>query len=140
MRKIFTYVIAATALMVSVSSGASNRPWLFQNVLIEDVIFSSANGNVALSIIMSHSNAVDGQSYNCPATDQYRVVGIVNGSVSGLQKALLSTALSAQAQGTPVDVMVKGGSCHNGSNWGEHASDLPVGLGMELHGIRVRSD
>lgn len=46
-----------------------------------------------------------------------------------------STLLSAQAQGTPVDILIDTGVCNTNSNWNRHGS--PFGLGRKMVGIVI---
>ncbi|MFN3712211.1 MAG: hypothetical protein ACK4SX_00985 [Alcanivoracaceae bacterium] len=124
-------------LLLFSNVAAAARVWLFEDVLIESVTIREISGTTATQIVISDSTGT--QSYSCAPTQQARVVSQWAGGTNDFIRIIHSTAIAAHAQGLRVDVMVETNTCSTNSNWG-NGPGMPAGHGLDLKGIRIRSD
>ncbi len=122
--------------LLSVGNAHAAREWLFNDVIVEDVgIYSKViSGNSYTVMYVKLSGVSDP---DCAPTNDY---GVVHNAVSGVNfggnmQLRYSTLLSAQAQGTPVDILVETGSCNTNSNWNRNGD--PAGLGRKMVGVVI---
>lgn len=126
-------------LLIFSSASQAATVWLFEDVMVEDVTMLSSDGNKA--VVLKLSDVVvddDNYTFNCSPTTSGNVVAHWDTGVDGLMQALLSTALSAQAQGLKVDINVDPSVCADGAHWWD--GDAPHGAGLKFYGIRVRGN
>lgn len=122
-------------LLACANSATAAKEWLFQNVLIEDVIIGRVGGYTYVQIVIDSVGTFTG----CEPTKQARILSYWDGG--DYTYALQSSALAAQAQGLRVDILVETTDCSLHSAWlnfDEQGGPLPSGPGLLLQGIRIR--
>lgn len=119
----FARFLLGTIFLAS-HSHALAYTWIFEDVLIETVTAMHDGGHSIYQIKLQGNLPVT----NCPPTDSTKVVSLwtESGSPADVWDTMYSTALTAQAQGLPVDIYVNEKSCNTSK-----------GMGLNWRGIRI---
>ncbi len=127
------YVIAF--LIMSFVSPVANaaKVWLYEDVLVEDASFYTVGGNSIMQVKVTEHPGNTG----CAPADEHGIVYMNSSANFGANwQFVYSTILSAQAQGTPVDILVDDAVC-NSSSGTYYNFGPPEGLGLKFYGVRL---
>lgn len=128
--------VILSLLLSLVASFSYAGEWFFKGVTIQDVTFLHSNSKTAVIIKISSTEAPPNRQYSCPATAGRQIVAYWADGTTDFTLGLLSTAMSAQAQGLEVDINVDLNDCSTATHWWDGVE--PHGLGLQLLGIRIK--
>ena len=130
------YLAGFFIFLLSVGNAHAAREWLFNDVIVEDVgIYSKVISGNSYTVMYVELSGISDQ--DCAPTNEHGVVhNLVSGvNFGGNMQMRYSTLLSAQAQGTPVDILVDTSSCNTNSNWNRNSGS--PGLGRQMVGVVI---